>query len=177
MLFAFITTTFAQEQIEGFWGVKLGDSETSVVSKIKQLYPNAKYEAYTTGKQFISGKAHLAGIEVANCYFTFTNGIFTSAKIVKAHGGQQVQYGQIQNYLNSIQTYVQDDFVQFCQIMESKYGTPQIYLSTATWRTSNGNSITIKPWTLKDKTPFDSKYWVSMGIEIIYAKSSHIDDF
>lgn len=28
-----------QPQIEGFWGVKLGESETTVVRKVRQSYP------------------------------------------------------------------------------------------------------------------------------------------
>lgn len=177
MLFAIVTTALAQEQIEGFWGIKLGDSETSVVSKVKQQYPNAKYEEFSTGKQFVCRKVYLAGIEVDNCYFTFTNGVFTRARFVKARGGKSMPYSQIQSYLNSIQPNVQNDYVQFCKTIESKYGTPQTFSSTVEWKTSNGNSITIKPWTLTDSMPFSEEYWVSMGIEIIYAQGTHTNDF
>lgn len=177
MLFAVTSTAFAQTQIEGFWGVKLGDTESSVVSKVKQQYPNAQYEEFSTGKQFVCRKVHLAGIEVEVCYFTFVNGVFTKARFVKSGGGKRLPYNQIQNYLNSIQPSVQNNYVQFCKTIESKYGTPQTFSSTVIWQTSNGNSITIKPWTLTDKMPFSEEYWASMGIEIIYAQGTHINDF
>ena len=138
---------FAQAQIEGFWGVKFGDSERNVVSKVRQSYPNADYKRDTKGHPFTASQVSLAGLDVDACEFTFKNGIFTKAQFVKSAGGKFVYASNAQSFVNSLMPQMQSDYQDFCEAISQKYGTPRVSGQTATWRTSNGNSITVKPWT------------------------------
>lgn len=168
-----------QSQIEGFWGVKLGESETTVVRKIRQSYPNADYDRSVNGKPFRVNNAKLAGLDVNNCDFKFTNGIFTEAKFTKG-GGRFVEASQAQAYVNSLSQQVQNDYQEFCEAISSKYGTPKVSGQTVTWSTSNGNSIIIKPFTNTPGYIMDNgTTWAGAGIYIIYtyAKGSHLNDF
>ena len=147
----------AQPQIEGFWGVKLGEPENAVVRKVIKL----------------------AGLDADNCSFKFTNGILSEAKFTKAVG-RFVEASQAQAYVNSLTQQVQSDYQEFCEAISSKYGTPKVSGQTVTWTTSNGNSIIIKPFTNTTGYIMDNgTTWAGAGIYIIYtyAKGSHLNDF
>ena len=168
-----------QPQIEGFWGVKLGESENTVVRTVRQSYPSANYAKDTTGHPFTVGSCKLAGLDVTNCQFTFTNGIFTQAKFNKSAGWKQIHVSRVQTFLNSISQNMQSDYQEFCEAISEKYGTPRVAGQTVTWRTSNGNSITIKPWVKEDSGIVfdDGTTFAGMGFYIIYSKGSHLNDF
>lgn len=170
---------FAQAQIEGFWGVKLGDTQRSVVSKVKQSYPKADYDMSLNGHPFRANNVSLAGLDVDNCQFTFTNGIFTKAIFNKATGWKQIHASRVQSFLNSLTQQMQSDYQDICDAISSKYGTPKVSGQTAIWRTSNGNSITVKPWIKEDAGIIldDGTTFAGMGIYIIYSKGSHLNDF
>lgn len=167
-----------QPQIEGFWGVKLGDTENNVVSKVRQSYPKADYDRSVNGHPFRIKNVKLAGIDVNDCIFTFSNGILTSAKFTKSAGGRFVNASQVDSFLSSISQQAQSDYQEFCEAISEKYGTPRASGQTVTWLTSNSNSITIKPFT---NTPGyimdDGTTFAAMGIFIIYTKGSHLNDF
>lgn len=169
----------AQPQIEGFWGVKLGDTQRSVVSKVKQSYPNADYDMSTKGHPFRAKNVSLAGIEVGSCEFTFNNGIFTKATFNKPTGWKQIHVSRVQSFLNSLSQQMQSDYQEVCDAISSKYGTPKVSGQTVIWRTSNGNSITVKPWIKEDAGIVfdDGTTFAGMGIYIIYSKGSHLNDF
>lgn len=169
----------AQPQIEGFWGVKLGESENAVVRKVRQSYPNADYARDTNGKPFRVQNAKLAGLDVDNCEFKFKNGIFTEAKFNKVAGWRSVSVSQAQSYLNSLSPNMQSNYQDICDRLSEKYGTPKVSGQTVTWRTSNGNSITVKPWSMSDNGYVDDygRTWAGMGIHIIYSKGEHLNDF
>lgn len=57
----------AQPQIEGFWGVKLGEPENTVVRKVRQSYPSADYARDTNGHPFVARHIKLAGLDVGAC--------------------------------------------------------------------------------------------------------------
>lgn len=169
----------AQPQIEGFWGVKLGEPENSVVRKVRQSYPSADYARDTNGKPFRANNVKLAGLDADNCSFKFTNGILSEAKFTKAVG-RFVEASQAQAYVNSLTQQVQSDYQEFCEAISSKYGTPKVSGQTATWTTTNGNSIIIKPFTNTPGYIMDNgTTWAGAGIYIIYtyAKCSHLNDF
>lgn len=169
----------SQPQIEGFWGVKLGETENTVVRKVRQSYPNADYDRSANGKPFRVNNGKLAGLEVNTCDFKFTNGIFTEAKFTKG-GGRFVDASQAQAYVNSLAQQSQSDYQEFCEAISSKYGTPKVSGQTVTWSTSNGNSITIKPFTNTPGYIMDNgTTWAGAGIYIIYTytNGSHVNDF
>ncbi len=167
----------AQPQIEGFWGVKLGEPENTVVRKVRQSYPSADYARDTNGHPFVARHIKLAGLDVGAVEFKFSNGVFTEAKFTKGDG-KFVNASQVQPFLNSRSTQVQSDYQDFCEAISAKYGTPKVSGQTVRWVTSNGNSITIKPWI---NTPGyildDGTTWAASGIYIIYTKGSHLNDF
>ncbi len=169
----------SQPQIEGFWGVKLGEPESTVVRKVRQSYPTADYARDTNGKPFRVNNVKLAGLDVDNCNFKFTNGILSEAKFTKAVG-RFVEASQAQAYINSLSPQVQNDYQEFCEAISSKYGTPKVSGQTVTWTTSNGNSIIIKPFTNTPGYIMDNgTTWAGAGIYITYtyAKGSHLNDF
>lgn len=169
----------AQPQIEGFWGVKLGEPENAVVRKVRQSYPSADYDRSVNGKPFRVNNVKLAGLDADNCSFKFTNGILSEAKFTKAVG-RFVEASQAQAYVNSLTQQVQSDYQEFCEAISSKYGTPKVSGQTVTWTTSNGNSIIIKPFTNISGYIMDNgTTWAGAGIYIIYtyAKGSHLNDF
>lgn len=168
-----------QSQIEGFWGVKLGESENTVVRTVKQSYPSADYAKETVGHPFRVHNCKLAGLDVSHCEFTFTNGIFTRAEFNKSAGWERVPVSSVQSFLNSISQNMQSDYQEFCEAISEKYGIPRVAGQTVTWRTSNGNSITIKPWVTENfgMTFDDNTTYAGMGILIIYSKGSHLNDF
>lgn len=101
--------SFAQTslpQIEGFWGVKLGEPENSVVRKVRQSYPSADYDRSVNGKPFRVNNVKLAGLDADNCSFKFTNGMLSEAKFTKAVG-RFVEASQAQAYVNSLTQQVQ----------------------------------------------------------------------
>lgn len=168
-----------QPQIEGFWGVKLGEPENTVVRKVRQSYPSADYARDTNGKPFRVNNVKLAGLDADNCIFKFTNGILSEAKFTKAVG-RFVEASQAQAYVNSLSPQVQNDYQEFCEAISAKYGTPRVSGQTVTWTTSNGNSIIIKPFTnTSGYIMDDGTTWAAAGIYIIYtyAKGSHLNDF
>lgn len=176
-IFSFAQTS--QPQIEGFWGVKLGESENAVVRKVRQSYPSADYARDTNGKPFRVNNVKLAGLDVDNCNFKFTNGILSEAKFTKAVG-RFVEVSQAQAYVNSLAQQVQNDYQEFCEAISAKYGTPKVSGQTVTWTTSNGNSIVIKPFTNTSGYIMDNgTTWAGAGIYIIYTygKNSHLNDF
>lgn len=178
LLLSVSVSGFAQVQIEGFWGVKLGDTQRSVVSKVKQSYPNADYDMSTKGHPFRAKNVSLAGLDVDDCQFTFTNGIMTKAQFLKSAGGKFVNASNAQSFVSSLTPQMQSDYQDFCEAISQKYGTPRVSGQTATWRTSNGNSITVKPWTnISSYIMDDGTTWAAMGIYIIYSKGSHLNDF
>lgn len=169
----------SQPQIEGFWGVKLGESETTVVRTVRQSYPSADYDKSTTGKPFRVNNVKLAGLDIDKCEFKFKNGIFTEAKFNKVAGWRSVNMSQVQNYLSSLAQTAQSDYQDICDRLSEKYGTPKVSGQTVSWRTSNGNSITVKPWSMADNGYVDDygRTWAGMGIHIIYSKGEHLNDF
>lgn len=169
----------SQPQIEGFWGIKLGEPESTVVRKVRQSYPSADYDRSVNGKPFRVNHAKLAGLDVDYCNFKFTNGVLSEAKFTKAVG-RFVEASQAQTYVNSLSPQVQNDYQEFCEAISSKYGTPKVSGQTVTWTTSNGNSIIIKPFTNTTGYIMDNgTTWAGAGIYIIYtyAKGSHLNDF
>lgn len=169
----------AQPQIEGFWGVKLGEPENTVVRKVRQSYPSADYDRSVNGKPFRVNNAKLAGLDVNSCDFKFINGILSEAKFTKG-GGRFVDASQAQAYVNSLAQQAQNDYQEFCEAISSKYGTPKVSGQTVTWSTSNGNSIIIKPFTNTPGYIMDNgTTWAGAGIYIIYtyANGSHLNDF
>lgn len=54
LLFALSVNAYSQQQIEGFWNVKLGDSQSLVVSNVKKIYPSASYGAGRYEKMTLS---------------------------------------------------------------------------------------------------------------------------
>ncbi len=100
----------AQTQIEGFWGVKLGDTERNVVSKVRQSYPNADYNRDTKGHPFTATKVSLAGVECDRCVFTFTNGTFTKYEFNHTGGWKQVHVCRVQSFLNSLTLQMHSDY-------------------------------------------------------------------
>lgn len=176
-IISFAQTT--QPQIEGFWGVKLGEPENTVVRKVRQSYPSADYARDTNGHPFVARYVKLAGLDVGAVEFKFCNGIFTEAKFTKG-GGRFVEASQAQAYVNSLSPQVQNDYQEFCEAISAKYGTPKVSGQTVTWTTSNGNSIIIKPFTNTPGYIMDNgTTWAAAGIYIIYtyAKGSHLNDF
>lgn len=168
-----------QPQIDGFWGVKLGDTERNVVYKVRQSYPNADYRRDTNGHPFTARQVSLAGLEMDACEFTFKNGIFTKATFNKSVGWKQIHVSRVQSFLNSLTQQMQSDYQEVCDAISSKYGTPKVSGQTAIWRTTNGNSITVKPWIKEDAGIVldDGTTFAGMGIHIIYSKGSHLTDF
>ena len=169
----------AQPQIEGFWGVKLGEPENAVVRKVRQSYPSADYDRSVNGKPFRVNNIKLAGLDADNCSCKFSKGILSEAKFTKAVG-RFVEASQAQAYVNSLTQQVQSDYQEFCEAISSKYGTPKVSGQTVTWTTSNGNSIIIKPFTNTTGYIMDNgTTWAGAGIYIIYtyAKGSHLNDF
>lgn len=179
LLLSVSVSGFAQAQIEGFWGVKLGDTERSVVNKVKQSYTSAKYVKYASGYKFNTGNVSLAGIDMDNCELVFTKGVFTKAIFNRATGWKQIHVSRVQSFLNSLTQQMQSDYQEVCDAISSKYGTPKVSGQTAIWRTSNGNSITVKPWIKEDSGIVldDGTTFAGMGIYIIYSKGSHLNDF
>ncbi len=168
----------AQPQIEGFWGVKLGGTESTVTTKVKQSYPSAYYDREVTGHPFRVKNCKLAGLDVDDCQFKFSNGVFSEAKFVKTAGGRFVNASNAQSFVSSLTPQMQSDYQDFCEAISQKYGTPKVSGQTATWRTSNGNSITVKPWTnISSYVMDDGTTWAATGIYIIYSKGSHLNDF
>lgn len=167
----------AQPQIEGFWGVKLGEPENTVVRKVRQTYPSADYARDINGHPFTATKVKLAGLDVNAVRFKFSNGIFTEAQFTVGDG-KFVNASQVQPFLNSRSSQVQSDYQDFCEAISAKYGAPKVSGQTVRWVTSNGNSIAIKPWI---NTPGyildDGTTWAASGIYIIYTKGSHLNDF
>lgn len=171
--------TFSQTQIEGFWGIKLGEPESTVVTKVKQKYPNAKYVQYTSGKEFVAPNVNIAGIDVSSCHFTFRNGIFTKA--VFAIGDIAPDFlknmNHVQNFFDSVTAKVQNYYAQFYERMQNKYGTPSISSSSSTiWRTSNGNSITISTYKNNDYLP-GGGYLPAMGVLLTYSLGTNSTDY
>lgn len=167
----------AQPQIEGFWGVKLGESENTVVRKVRQSYPKADYARDSNGHPFVARNVKLAGLDVGAVEIKFSNGIFTEAKFTKG-GGRFVEASQAQAYVNSLSPQVQNDYQEFCEAISAKYGTPKMSGQTVRWTTSNGNSIIIKPWVnIPGYIMDDGTTWAASGIYIIYTKGSHLNDF
>lgn len=179
MFLTSVCACHAQAQIEGFWGATLGDSETSVVRKIRQSYPSADYSRDTNGHPFIAKNVKLAGLDVDKCEIKFENGYFTKAQFNKVAGWRSINASQAQSYVASLNQQVQQDYQDFCEAISEKYGTPKVSGQTVTWRTSNGNSITIKPWSMTDTGYIDDRgmTWAGAGIHIIYTKGSHLNDF
>ena len=171
--------TFSQTQIEGFWGIKLGEPESTVVTKVKQKYPNAKYEQYTSGKEFVAPDVNIAGIDVNCCCFTFRNGIFTKA--VFAIGNTVPDFfksmNHVQNFFDSVTANVQNYYAQFYERMQNKYGAPSISSSSSTtWRTSNGNSITISTYKNYNYLP-GVGYSPAMGVQLTYSLGTNSTDY
>lgn len=179
LLLSISISSFAQAQIEGFWGVKLGDTERSVVSKVKQSYPSANYVKYSSGYKFKVFNVSLAGLDVDNCEFDFTSGILKKATFNKIVGWKQIHVSRVQSFLNSLTQQMQSDYQEVCDAISSKYGTPKVSGQTAIWKTTNGNSITVRPWIKEDAGIVldDGTTLAGMGIYIIYSKGSHLTDF
>lgn len=166
-----------QPQIEGFWGVQLGESEITVVRKVRQHYPKADYARDTNGHPFVARYVKLAGLDVDAVEFKFSNGVFVEAEFSKGDG-RFVNPSQVQSFLNSHSSQVQSDYQDFCEAISAKYGTPKVSGQTVRWTTSNGNSITIKPWVNTHGYIMDNgTTWAASGIYIIYTKGSHLNDF
>ena len=129
--------------------------------------------------KFQARNVSLAGLDMDNCEFVFTNGIFTKATFNKPTGWKQIHVSRVQSFLSSLNQQMQSDYQEVCDAISSKYGTPKISGQTVTWRTSNGNSITVKPWIKEDAGIVldDGTTFAGMGIYIIYSKGSHINDF
>ena len=166
-------------QIEGFWGVKLGESESTVIRKVRQSYPKADYSKDTNGHPFGANNVKLAGIDIDRVEFKFKNGVFIEAKFNKSAGWKQVHVSRVQTFLNSISQNMQSDYQECCEAISEKYGTPKVAGQTVKWRTSNGNSITLKPWIKEDFGYVfdDGTTFAGMGFYIIYSKGSHLNDF
>ena len=122
LLLSISISSFAQAQIEGFWGVKLGDTERSVVSKVKQSYPSANYVKYSSGYKFKVFNVSLAGLDVDNCEFDFTSGILKKATFNKIVGWKQIHVSRVQSFLNSLTQQMQSDYQEVCDAISSKYG-------------------------------------------------------
>lgn len=169
-------------QIEGFWGVKLGGRESTVIQTVRKSYPSADYDKNITGHPFRATNVKLAGMDMASCQFTFEHGILAKASFYKSIGKRRlINNTQIQNYFNSLQSQFQSDYQEICETISEKYGNPKVTGQTVTWKSSNGNSITVKPWTSTVEHPdtYSNKgqSFVSMGIYIIYSKGEHLNDF
>lgn len=168
-------------QIEGFWGVKLGERESIVVQQVRKSYPSADYDKNLKGNPFKVRDVKLAGIDMLNCEFTFEHGIFTKATFYESIGHKLISTSQVQNYFNSLQPQFQSAYQEICDILSEKYGTPKVSGQTVTWRSSNGNSITVKPWKYTTEHPDTYSYKgqsiATMGIHITYSKGSHLNDF
>lgn len=168
---------YAQSQIEGFWGVRLGESESSVVNTIKRQFKDAQYENLST-RQFVVRKAKLAGLDVDACYLIFTDGKLHSAKFTKSYSRFTSSESSAQRFIASVQPDVQNDYIAFCEAFNSKYGMPKSQGTTVKWISSNGNSISVKQFSQCKETPVGSTpYFGAMGVEIIYEIGSHLNDF
>lgn len=176
-----ITSTYAQSPIEGFWGIKLGESQSIVVNKVKKLYPSSEWSRDSKGNYYVARQVHIAGLEAGACEFRFTNGVLTKAEfIICPSGGRNVPASQVEAQIQRDISAVQSVYEEFSNVFASKYGTPNIAGEIITWRSNNGNSITIKPWinTYENTIGYDVGYWwVAMGIYVTYAKGTHVNDF
>lgn len=173
LMLSLIVSSVAQTvspQIDGFWEIQLGETEDNVVRKVQQLYPSAKYVEYTYGTPLKAINVKLEGLDVSNCEFKFKDGIFTKATFTQVAGWKNIKASQMQSYFNSLEPKVKSDYQAFYDIISQKYGIPEMSGQTATWRTSNGNSITVKPWSKSDEyVDRNGETWAGKGIYIIYS--------
>lgn len=176
-----ISTTSAQNAIEGFWGIKLGESQNVVINKVKQNYPKAEWSRDSKGDYFVARQVHIAGLEANACEFRFTKGVLSTAEfIVCPDGGRNVPPAQVEAQLKRVLPGVQSVYAQFYNAFTSKYGEPTITGEILTWHSSNGNSITVKPWTntYENTIGYDvGSWWVAMGLKVTYAKGFHLNDY
>lgn len=179
ILLFFTMNVYSQQQIEGFWNVKLGQSKSIVVSEVKRIYPNAKYGVTEyDNNDFIVDNPTIAGINLEKCNLCFTNGILSSAIFHTKHfsdfiGDSKDAQRYINNYLNNITAI----YNRLVMAFKRKYGNPQYMLDNETvWTSANGNSIEITLRNQIQYVPY-SGYLSLVGVYLTYKKGSHINDF
>lgn len=165
-----------QSPIEGFWGVKLGESTSDVVSKVKKIYPKSDWYQ---GSTYRAGNVQIAGLDAYWCYLQFADGVLTEAKFRIEATDRDVPAFLVDSEIKRSQAQAQSTYTQLCNMFASKYGTPTVTGEIATWRSSNGNSINIETKTYfcenkcGDYDP-DDTWNVSVCIHITYSKGSNI---
>lgn len=177
ILLFFTMNVYSQQQIEGFWNIKLGERESIVISSVKKQYPNAKFDDDIVGKPFRVKKPYLAGIEMDVCEFSFSNNIFVKAEFDKGDAKIIPEY-ELQSFVSKMEQDLLPYFSQLVNLISSKYGTPIMGGDSALWRSSNGNTIIIKSKTTTNREVFDNgMVWTYYGLTVIYTKGVHVNDF
>lgn len=171
--------SYSQQQIEGFWNIKLGEKESTVIASVKKQYPNAKFDEDIVGKPFRVRNPYLAGIEMNVCEFSFSNNVFVKAEFSKGTGRVVPEYER-QSFISTTEQEILPYYSQLVELMSSKYGTPITSINSALWRTSNGNTITVKLVSSTQREDFligKGKVYIYYGMSVIYSTGTHINDF
>lgn len=150
MLVLCTTSLMAQVSISSVYGVRLGDSESSVISAINSQGKRGEWKSSSKGRFYKIKSPTLGNCTFEGGTFRFSDGKLSKVTLYSSSGGTaDPNFSGANPYypdqFNSTASKFQRIFNTMKLDLMGKYGSPQLEDETRlVWKSSNGNQLTLE---------------------------------
>lgn len=180
VLLMFVVSTaplVGQSSISSVYGVRLGDSENSVVSSLNSQGIKGEWKTISKERFYRVESPTLGNCIFEACTFRFSDGKLSKVRFFSSNGAYADPNFEGANpyYPDRFNSDV-DRFQRIFNTMKldllGKYGTPQLEdESRLIWRSANGNQLTIE-YNYKDETMDSGWHDCFAGVYVTYEYNS-----